>query len=74
MQRFLHDQPGAQKSYDIITQTCTLFEVVIRHNRPAILPVAVKGTRLSVVIAVYGRSADLCVMRRSIQMVDCCVD
>jgi hypothetical protein len=44
MQRFLHEQPGAHKSYDIITQTCLLFEVIVRHIRPAVLPVAVKGS------------------------------
>ena len=43
MQRFLHEQPGSQKSYDIITQCCALFEVIVRHIRPTVLPVAVKG-------------------------------
>jgi hypothetical protein len=45
MQKFLHEQPGSQKSFDVVSQTCALFEVTIRHIQPAIVPVAVKGPR-----------------------------
>lgn len=43
MQKFLHEQPGSQKSYDVVSQTSALFEVTIRHIQPAIASVAVKG-------------------------------
>lgn len=44
MQKYLHDQPGAQKSFDVVAQTSALFEVIVRHIQPAIAGVAVKGT------------------------------
>ncbi len=43
MQNYLREQPGVTKNHDIISQTCALFENIVRHIRPAILAVAVKG-------------------------------
>lgn len=51
MQKFLHEQPGAQKTFDVVSQTSALFEVTIRHIQPALVAVAVKGPPVLPVLA-----------------------